>query len=148
MAWGAQLKRGSGMDQKTLNEYKQWFISEIKRLASDHPVKDDSIRIDLKETKDELDLSSIEHHQRMILRLRNRDSLYLKKIEAALGRINQGTFGECKECGEMIGERRLKARPTAALCIECKEEQENTENHFADGRTSKSARVLGGAKLA
>ena len=59
-------------------------------------------------------------------------------VREALKRIDEGTFGECEECGEDIGQNRLLARPTATLCVSCKEEQERKEVLTAAGRTSKS----------
>ena len=53
--------------------------------------------------------------------------MYRKKVEQALERIEAGEFGVCEDCGADIGFNRLKARPTASLCIGCKEEQEKEE---------------------
>jgi DnaK suppressor protein len=49
------------------------------------------------------------------------------KIREALERIEDGEFGICESCEEMIGEARLKARPVTTLCIDCKTEQERQE---------------------
>ncbi len=62
------------------------------------------------------------------LRIRDRERKLLDKIEEAIGRIEDGTFGECEECGEMISIGRLRARPVTTLCIECKAEQEASEH--------------------
>jgi RNA polymerase-binding protein DksA len=48
----------------------------------------------------------------------------LREIEAALGRIDNGTFGTCTRCGKPIGEERLEAMPYVTLCIECKRLEE------------------------
>ena len=48
----------------------------------------------------------------------------LREIEAALGRIDKGTFGTCARCGKPIGEERLEAMPYVTLCIECKRLEE------------------------
>ena len=48
-------------------------------------------------------------------------------LHAALAKIEEGEYGECLSCGEQIGVARLKARPVAELCIECKSEQEKLE---------------------
>jgi DnaK suppressor protein len=61
------------------------------------------------------------------LRLRDRDRKLIRKIEEALERIEDGTFGICEECGEEIGIPRLKARPVTTLCIKCKSKQEEEE---------------------
>jgi DnaK suppressor protein len=52
---------------------------------------------------------------------------YLQKIRTALRKIDNQTYGECEECSESIGIKRLLARPTALLCLDCKLEQENIE---------------------
>ncbi|MBN1684907.1 MAG: RNA polymerase-binding protein DksA [Gammaproteobacteria bacterium] len=54
------------------------------------------------------------------LRTRDRERKLIKKIEAALKRLEEGSYGYCESCGEEIGLRRLEARPTAILCIDCK----------------------------
>ena len=87
---------------------------------------------------DEIDQATTDIEQAMRMRLRNREILYIKKIEEALKRIEEGTFGECEECGEDIELRRLEARPTATLCVSCKEEEERREILTAAGREHKS----------
>lgn len=61
------------------------------------------------------------------LRILDRERKLLEKIEDALGRLDDGSFGECDECGEMISVGRLRARPVTTLCIECKAQQESQE---------------------
>jgi len=51
----------------------------------------------------------------------------LAKIEEALERVEDGTFGVCEACGEEIGVKRLEARPVTTLCIDCKTLQETKE---------------------
>ena len=60
-------------------------------------------------------------------RLREREQGLLAKIEEALQKIERGDYGECLNCGEDIGMKRLKARPVAQLCIDCKSDQEKLE---------------------
>jgi len=60
-------------------------------------------------------------------RLREREQGLLAKIDAALEKIDEGEYGDCVNCGEDIGVKRLKARPVAELCIDCKSEQEKLE---------------------
>jgi DnaK suppressor protein len=71
------------------------------------------------------------------LRARDRERKLLKKIDLALKRIDEGSYGYCEETGEEIGLRRLEARPIATLCIEAQERREldqrqsrYEENHF------------------
>ena len=73
------------------------------------------------------DQASAEADQNFTLRLREREQKLLKKIEEAIERINEGTFGICESCGGEISVKRLKARPVTTLCIECKTKQEAEE---------------------
>ena len=79
------------------------------------------------ELPDTIDRSSVETDRNFTLKLRDRERKLLKKIDDALSRIDNKTFGVCEECGEEIGVNRLKVRPVATLCIACKEEQEKKE---------------------
>jgi len=56
----------------------------------------------------------------MELRTRDRERKLIKKIDESLEKIDNGEYGYCEECGIEIGVRRLEARPTATLCIDCK----------------------------
>jgi DnaK suppressor protein len=82
---------------------------------------------------DEIDTFTQEKQQQMDLRLKSRNSVYLKKVKYALDRIHAGHFGECEDCGIDIGISRLSARPTATLCIKCKEEEERGERQLIHG---------------
>ena len=73
------------------------------------------------------DQASAEAEQDFTLRLREREQKLLRKIDDALDRYANNTFGICEICGEQIGLKRLKARPVTTLCIECKTKQEEEE---------------------
>jgi len=73
------------------------------------------------------DQASAEIDRSFMLRLRGREQRLLKKIEAAIDKIDSGTFGICEACGEEISIKRLEARPVAGMCIFCKTEQEEEE---------------------
>jgi DnaK suppressor protein len=66
------------------------------------------------------------------LRTRDRERKLLKKIDSALRRIDEGTYGYCEETGDEIGLRRLEARPVATLCVEAQERRELAEKQFRD----------------
>ena len=89
------------------------------------------------QTGDEVDQSTAEYEQAFEYRLRDREKFLLKKIGKALGRIDEGVYNECEECGGPIGTKRLHARPVATLCIECKEEQEQDEKKYQKRRAYK-----------
>ncbi len=73
------------------------------------------------------DRASAETDQNCVLRLFERDQNLLKKIEEAIDRIKDDTFGICEVCGGEIALKRLKARPVTTLCIDCKTTQEMEE---------------------
>lgn len=73
------------------------------------------------------DRAALESDRNAVLRIRDRERKLLGKIDAALQRIADGTFGVCDECGEAIGLDRLRARPVTTLCIDCKSSQEEKE---------------------
>lgn len=73
------------------------------------------------------DQASAVTDQNFMLRLKEREQKLLKKIDEALDRMANGTFGICESCGGEIGIKRLKARPVTTLCIECKTKQEEDE---------------------
>jgi DnaK suppressor protein len=72
------------------------------------------------------DQASAEAEQNFIMRIREREQRLIKKIDEALARMDQDTYGICERCEEEIPYPRLKARPVTTLCIDCKtlEEQE------------------------
>lgn len=73
------------------------------------------------------DRASLEEEFSLTLRARDRERKLLSKIDAALDRIANEEFGYCQKCGVEIGLGRLEARPTAELCIDCKEIEEKRE---------------------
>lgn len=82
---------------------------------------------------DEIDAFTQEKQQQMDLRLKSRNSVYLKKVKYALDKVYAGNFGVCEECEGEIGLARLEARPTATMCIHCKEEEERNGRQTIHG---------------
>ncbi len=78
------------------------------------------------------DQASREEEFNLELKTRNREGKLIHNIEAALERINVKEYGYCDMCGEEIGLKRLEARPTAKLCIDCKTIAEVKEKQFAE----------------
>lgn len=81
---------------------------------------------------DPADRATMESDRAFTLRIRDRERKLIKKIRAALQRLNEGVYGICDECGEDIGVARLKARPVTKLCINCKSRQEEDESLRGD----------------
>ncbi len=89
----------------------------------------------LRETEaasDPSDRATQEEEQAIELRTRDRERKLLKKIDEALQRIDEGTYGYCSETGEPIGVRRQHARPTATLSIEAQERRERMRKMYGD----------------
>jgi len=76
---------------------------------------------------DDLDLAATESSREFSLRLVDRERRMTSKIQHALERIDEGTYGTCEVCGAAIMYRRLVARPVATQCIDCKTEAEQLE---------------------
>ena len=76
---------------------------------------------------DSLDIAVSESNRELSLRFANRERKLLGKIRSAIKRIYEGEYGACISCGVKIGYKRLRARPVATMCIDCKTEQEQLE---------------------
>ena len=110
--------------EKILNQDKEKLMAMARRA-----MKGD-IHLDPDDFPDEIDSASSESGLAFIGRLRERERILLQKIEVALEKIREGTYGKCITCGEDIGVKRLEARPVAELCIDCKSQQEKLEGRY------------------
>jgi DnaK suppressor protein len=115
-----QLKRF----KQLLTEKRDEIVKKAKQTL------DEDMALDANDLPDEMDLASSEYLQSFTFRLRGREKAFLDKIEKALAKIEDGSFGTCEECGEEIQLKRLEARPETTLCIRCKEDQERLEKDF------------------
>ena len=119
------------LKKKDLKRFKE--ILEEKRdavLANAKRTLNEDMTLDVDDLPDEMDLASSEYLQSFQFRLRGREKTFLKKIDYALAKIEDGTFGMCESCDEPISIKRLEARPETTLCIRCKEDQERTERSY------------------
>ncbi len=80
---------------------------------------------------DPTDRASQETDMTLELRGRDRDRKLIKKIDESIGHLDSGYFGYCENCDEAIGLKRLEARPTAVLCIDCKTLDEIREKQIS-----------------
>jgi len=76
---------------------------------------------------DPADRASHETDRNFLLRVKDRERKLIAKIQEAIKRLDDGTYGICEICGEEISEKRLEARPVTTSCIRCKEEEEAQE---------------------
>ena len=103
-----------------LNQRKQALVDGSTETVVEMGEEDDTF-------PDPNDRATLESDRNFVLRIRDRERKLISKIEKALARIEDGSFGICEECGEAISEGRMKARPVTTMCIQCKEEQEKQE---------------------
>ena len=108
-----------------LNAWKQELMEEVDRTVLH--MKDEAANF-----PDPNDRATQESEFGLELRTRDRERKLLKKIESALGRIDDGSYGFCEETGEEIGLKRLEARPVATMCLEAQERRELAERQFRD----------------
>ena len=119
------------MRKRDLTRFKQLLETQRDQLLGNaKKALSGDIHLDPDDFPDEIDTASSEVGLAFIGRLRERERGLLNKINAALEKIEQGSFGECEQCGEEIGIKRLEARPVAELCIDCKAEQEKLERRM------------------
>lgn len=107
-----------------LTEKRDEIVKKAKQTL------EEDMTLDSNDLPDEMDLASSEYLQSFTFRLRGREKVFLDKIEKALRKIEDGSFGTCEECGEEISVKRLEARPETTLCIRCKEDQERMEKDY------------------
>ena len=119
------------LSQKDLKRFKKSLEDSRKAIIENaRKTMEEESNFDTDDLPDEIDQASSEYAQSMAFRLRDREKFLLKKIEKALQRIEDGTFGMCERCEELITMKRLEARPVTTLCIRCKEEQEKKEKSY------------------
>lgn len=82
------------------------------------------------EIGDDYDKASQERERELDIILTAQEQHKLQAIEEALRRMDEGSYGECEECGEKISKQRLKALPFATLCVGCKSRHEQEEGFF------------------
>lgn len=119
------------MEQKQLQRFKKMLLEEKQKVMNNSRKDLEDIRVDIDDLPDETDLAAAEMTQNLAFKLRDRERLLLSKIDQALAKIDEGTFGTCEECEEPIEAKRLEARPVSTLCLPCKEREEHREKIFA-----------------
>jgi DnaK suppressor protein len=110
--------------RKMLEEMKRDLSQDIDRTV--HTMQDDATIF-----ADPNARASQESDMSLELRNRDRERKLIKKIDETIARIDAGEYGYCESCGVEIGLKRLEARPTATLCIDCKTLDELRERQVA-----------------
>jgi DnaK suppressor protein len=120
------------MNERQLEHFRQILLAWKRELMEEvdrtvHHMQDEASNF-----PDPNDRATQESEFGLELRTRDRERKLLKKIDSALERIDNGTYGYCEETGEEIGLRRLEARPVATLSVEAQERREVAERQFRD----------------
>ncbi|MGB5628433.1 MAG: RNA polymerase-binding protein DksA, partial [Woeseiaceae bacterium] len=111
--------------RKILSAWKRELMYEVDRTV--HHMQDEAANF-----PDPNDRATQESEFGLELRTRDRERKLLRKIDSALARIDEGSYGFCEETGEEIGLKRLEARPVATLCLEAQERRELAERQYRD----------------
>ena len=127
-----QTKKGEAyMNPKQLEHFRKMLSALKDELSQDidrtvHTMQDEATIF-----ADPNDRASQESDMALELRNRDRERKLIKKIEETIAKIDAGDYGYCDSCGVEIGLKRLEARPTATLCIDCKTLDEMRERQVA-----------------
>lgn len=114
------------MNKVKLKKFEKIFNDEIFKI---NQASKSDIEIDI--SGDDVDKAQGDSIGAVAKQLSERNLFKIKAYEKALLKIHDGTFGECEECGEEIGEKRLLAKPDAEYCINCAEDIELLRKQFA-----------------
>lgn len=112
--------------KKILDDEKSKILRHLEKLSESQEISDVNVN-----SGDSADIAAVEINQTNLQKIGKREAYLLKKIDLALKKIGEGTYGECESCGESIAPARLMARPVAQLCIDCKTEQESMERRYS-----------------
>src|SRR6476619_2948272 len=107
----AELEKFKSLLEKQLHSLQSDFGREMQNMGS--PA-----------LADINDQATLESERSFELRIKDRERKLINKVQEALKKIHEGSYGICESCGEAIGIKRLLARPVTSLCINCKAEME------------------------
>ena len=113
----------------------EFFRRRLTDLEKELRANADQTTVNLRETTvvpDPADRATIEEEHALELRTRDRERKLLKKVQAAIKRIDDGDYGYCEETGDPIGVARLMARPTATLSLEAQQRRELEQKMYGD----------------
>lgn len=113
----------------------EFFRRRLTDLEKELRANADQTTVHLRETTvvpDPADRATIEEEHALELRTRDRERKLLKKVQAAIKRIDDGDYGYCEETGDPIGVARLMARPTATLSLEAQQRRELKQKMYGD----------------
>jgi len=121
------------MDKRTREKYKKTLIEEREKILTQiNSLSEDTLSSSQRDSSGDLsgysmhmaDVGTDNFQRELALGLVSNEQQVLYRIEEALRRIEEGTYGKCEGCGTAIKEGRLKALPFATMCISCQEKEE------------------------
>lgn len=115
------------MNEEQLEHFQQLLLAWKRQLQEEVERTVSHMRDDANNYADPSDRATQEEEFALELRTRDRERKLIRKIDETLERIRKDDYGFCDQCGVEIGLRRLEARPTATLCIDCKTLEEIRE---------------------
>lgn len=119
------------MNKKQYDELKNQLLSMKEAILNGSILTQrDDLHVSSDDLADEADLANSVVEQQVSFNMRQRELDKLRQIDEALHRIENGTYGECEDCGEPIGFKRLKNQPFTELCITHAEEAERDRRRF------------------
>jgi DnaK suppressor protein len=125
---GPAFERRAEMNKREVDRYRGVLQAQLQDLIGHgSQAVHEMAGEEADELPDPSDRATAEEERAWSLRLADRDRRLMGKVQDALARLDDGTFGQCTRCGGPIGSARLRARPVTDLCIECKTELEGRE---------------------
>lgn len=113
------------MNDERLQYFKQKLLQMKTQIMNSGIMNDfEDLKIQSDDLADEADLANSTINQQITFSIREKEMVKLRRIDAALGRFEEGVYGLCIESGEEIAERRLETQPWTEYCIEVAEEKE------------------------
>jgi DnaK suppressor protein len=117
------------VDKKKTEHYKQLLLKHRQQILNVGLLnKSEDLHISEEDLSDETDLATSLIQQQLSCTIRDREFVKLRKIDAALDRVSEGSYGHCDDCEEEISAKRLENQPWADLCIQHAEEREREES--------------------
>ena len=119
------------MDKKKLDYFRVVLLKQREQVLNGGLLSNsEDLHISEEDLSDETDLATSMINQQISCSIRDRELIKLRRIDMALERISEGTYGHCEECEEEIGNKRLENQPWAELCIQHAEEKEPEESQI------------------
>ena len=120
------------MNEEKLNHFREVLNQRLKALLEEAGKTVEDLNEARVRFPDPTDGASAEFERDFLLKIRGRERKLIKKVQEALARIEDGSYGICEDCGARISEKRLEARPVTTLCIKCKTKQEEEEKRLGE----------------